>query len=931
MAESWKPTAPGRLFTRSPDWSLTLDGERYELTTAGRRYADHASRLAGVSVDHGFFWSTVVLMAADGSRIDLSGIPNEDARRLEQTVTERIARIRHQEELARLIQTFSAAVDAIVRWARHARDSCVEQRRRRGWLTREFIAKIDADKPREFERMFDEPVVVQRLTEQPQEVRDAVSVWKRPFRELADSINQRHIADELTRSETFLHRVEKSPLTSEQAQAVICFDNRVLLVAAAGSGKTSVMIAKAGYALIKGHFDAEQILLLAFNADAAAELRERIDARLGPMGLPAERILVKTFHSFGLDVIGAATGKRPSLAPWLDSGQDDRALMRIVDRLKDADVAFRTTWDLFRIVFGKGLSQTGAKPAPDGWDREAKREGFRTLNDEVVKSEGERLIADWLFYNGVRYQYERPYEHDTADSSHRQYCPDFYLPDADAYLEHWGLDANGKPPEAFVGYEASMAWKKALHQQHGTRLLETTTAQLYSGKVFEDLPRKLGELGVKVDPNPDRPVPGRAVIEAPRLIRTFRTFLVHVKNNRLDLPTLRSRARDGAAGEFRFRNEMFLQIFEKLWDAWEEELRRDEHIDFEDMLNLATDHIEQGRWKSPFDLVMVDEFQDVSHSRARLLATLVQAPGRHLFAVGDDWQSINRFAGADLSVMTGFESIFGPAEQMNLETTFRCPQALCDVSSAFVQENPKQIRKRVRSARQDVAEPVRIIEAEDGDEDRGIRAAVEARVNEIAREHADPERKPKIFILGRYRRDRQYIPRAFDRHAIEVEFVTIHSSKGLEADHVIIPGMTSATLGFPSQVIDDPALQMALPEGDAYPFAEERRLFYVALTRARSTVTLVTLAHRQSTFITELVRSHNCQVRRLDGTTVDQINCPRCHVGVLVERKSKYGAFFGCTSFPRCRHTQDHPPGSVPTRRRPPNSARQTRAASRQN
>lgn len=232
------------------------------------------------------------------------------------------------------------------------------------------------------------------------------------------------MAEELVASRSFFDNVEKSPLTREQAEAVICCDNRVLLVASAGSGKTSTMVAKAGYALKNRHFEPEHMLLLAFNNDAAAELRERIKARLEPLGLPAERVVAKTFHAFGLDVIGAATGKRPSLAPWVESGRSQEVLLEMVDDIKSVDVLFRVKWDLFRLVFGQDLPTFGKENAnPEAWDKAAGRDGFWTLNNEVVRSRGELLIANWLFYNGVRYVYEGPYKVDTADAQHRQYRP----------------------------------------------------------------------------------------------------------------------------------------------------------------------------------------------------------------------------------------------------------------------------------------------------------------------------------------------------------------------------------------------------------------------------------------------------------------------------------------------------------------------------
>lgn len=168
------------------------------------------------------------------------------------------------------------------------------------------------------------------------------------------------------------------------------------------------------------------------------------------------------------------------------------------------------------------------------------------------------------------------------------------------------------------------------------------------------------------------------------------------------------------------------------------------------MLNLATDCVEQGQWRSPYELVMVDEFQDASLARARLVAGLVNGPDKYLFAVGDDWQSINRFAGADLAVMTDFEQRFGRAVTLKLETTFRCPQSLCDISSTFVQKNPKQLRKAVRSSKSNLADPVHILCVED---DAFIQAAVAMRLNELAQAVTGTVRQTKVLVLGRYLKD----------------------------------------------------------------------------------------------------------------------------------------------------------------------------------
>ncbi|MFC3532318.1 3'-5' exonuclease [Vogesella facilis] len=346
---------------------------------------------------------------------------------------------------------------------------------------------------------------------------------------------------------------------------------------------------------------------------------------------------------------------------------------------------------------------------------------------------------------------------------------------------------------------------------------------------------------------------------------------------------------------------MFINLFEKVWAAWEAKLKRDQCIDYDDMLVLAADCVEKQQEESHYQLVMVDEFQDASQARARLIASLLNGPGKCLFAVGDDWQSINRFAGADLAVMTDFEKKFGRAVTLKLETTFRCPQSLCDISSTFVQKNPKQIKKKVRSSKPNVTDPVRIIQVEDENQ---IRSAVGKRINEISAESPSKGKKIRIYILGRYNKEKIYVPLDYDTSQIEVEFVTVHSSKGLEADHIIIPRVTAETLGFPSRIEDDPVLQLAMPGGDSYEYAEERRLFYVALTRARSSVTLVTLAHKASSFIAELVKDHKLDVYSIDGNEANSELCPVCRDGFLVKKNGRFGLFYGCSRFPRCRHTQ---------------------------
>ncbi|HWK71416.1 MAG TPA: UvrD-helicase domain-containing protein [Burkholderiaceae bacterium] len=880
----WEPSLAGRLFTWAKNWSIQLENDCVRFDTGqGSKHDFAKGQFPLRKVSPGLFWATVHVAQPNGNVAKLKGLPNKAARQLSSTIA--LSRADH----------FLKVIDE---WCGYIRDESKKELKRRGWLSFEFKQRLTATKPAIPSWSFDEPLISKHIQKQSPELKQGVAFWKADLAERLDAWNEKFSAERIISDKEFFDTIEKSPLTEEQAKAVLCFNNRVLLVASAGSGKTSTMVAKAAYAIKNRYFLAENILLLAFNRDAATELQTRLKKRLSAADIPHARMTTKTFHALGLEIIGAATGKKPSLASWIEN--DIAAMQDMVDDLRDQDADFRTGWDIFRLVLAQDLPKFGHEHEDgESWDRTNNRNGFWTLNNEIVKSRGEQLIANWLFYNGVRYQYERPYPQSTADATHSQYHPDFYFPDVDAYLEHWAVDENGNPPEEFEGYREGMAWKRALHQQHQTKLLETTMADLWSGRAFRTLAKDLTALGIELDPNPDREVPGRKPIEYRRLLSTFRSFLTHVKSNRLSIEELRNRLATGMAGHFRYRHELFLRLFEAIWDAWETKLKADDCIDFEDMLGIAADCVEQGRWKSPYALVMVDEFQDTSRARERLVRALLAEPDRCLFAVGDDWQSINRFAGSDLEVMTDFDKAFPGAVTLHLERTFRCPQSLCDISSQFVQKNPKQLRKVVRSTRPDVLNPVtiqRVSRKED------IGAAVEARIQELASQRPSDSKKMSIYVLGRYNMDEEYMPKKLDLPGVEVKFASVHRSKGLEADHIIVPRMTAETLGFPSQVEDDPVLQLAMPNSEDFEHAEERRLFYVALTRTQSSVTLITVACKESPFVLELMREHNLQATSHEGE--DGQLCEVCGDGFLVPRNSKHGKFLGCTNYPRCTNRQ---------------------------
>jgi DNA helicase-4 len=330
------------------------------------------------------------------------------------------------------------------------------------------------------------------------------------------------------------------------------------------------------------------------------------------------------------------------------------------------------------------------------------------------------------------------------------------------------------------------------------------------------------------------------------------------------------------------------------------------------MINQATDLTRKNKPKYKFQYVIIDEFQDISFSRFNLIKEIRDLTGARLICVGDDWQSIYRFAGSDISLFSNFEKNVGKSEILLIEQTFRNSQELINITSNFIQKNSKQIKKNPYSKKGSIEEPVKFVYF---DQD----TVEDTFINEIHR-IIDKYENKRIFVLGRHSFDINDLIKLSSNNRIKyiedtgelkilgienvkIEFLTVHKSKGLEADNVIILNLKNYLYGFPNKMTDDPILSLLLSDEEEYRFAEERRLFYVALTRTKNEVVLF-VPSEESLFVDELLIDNKYLLTSTEGN-LETTNCPYCQTGKLVIRQnsSKATQFLGCSHYPSCNQT----------------------------
>jgi len=661
--------------------------------------------------------------------------------------------------------------------------------------------------------------------------------------------NEEYIKTEKNKYKSLFINAKGKELTDEQKDAAITLEDRNLLIAAAGSGKTETMLFKLKYVLSKESYNPKQILLLAFNKKVREELIKRADL----MGIGLDKNNIHTFHSFGNSVISESGSNKPSVADENFASRFIKNYASVNKKFLDYYIEFVTYYlsDLKEMhdpyaEYNDALERNRYKRAVTG-----KTVPYRTIKNEIVKSYQEAVIANYLYVNGINYEYEKPY----LSRNKKQIVanPDFYYPDINLYHEHFAVDNNGK---SVFGdeYIDNMNRKIKLYKKDKVNFITTTSGMFYSDKLLPHIKKELVARGLKFVPKSVSEInKDLSRIGENKLNELLKNFLSHFKDKQLSIADLENRAKTIKFAYGKKRNLLFLKLFEELYSGYESELKNKNMIDYTDMIIKATESINSGDFVPDYKLIMIDEFQDISDSKfAMVKAVLDKNKDAKLFVVGDDYQAINGFAGANIKYIYDFDKYFKSADygvKTNFLTkTFRCDKGIVDYSSEFIQKNPKQIKKSIVANGDSGEESVIIVSYE---KESDMFADIE--------ETLMGEKNKTVFILNR--KNEAYLKK--DLYAAEIGRLiekfkpknitifndTIHGAKGLEADIVFIVYANKKNI--PSEIASDSILNLVSDTINEYPFAEERRLYYVALTRAKEKVIIYANEKFESPFLSE--------------------------------------------------------------------------------
>lgn len=688
-------------------------------------------------------------------------------------------------------------------------------------------------------------------------------------------------------------------LDDEQREVVLSDEDHTLVIAGAGAGKTTTVAAKVRFLVEKQDVKPEEILVISFTNKAVNELKERINHNLN-ITCP-----ISTFHSIGNSIMNIQEDGRKRI---VDNGYMFNAINRY---LKDTVLRDSELVDKLILFFGSYFTapyegdnlaeyfqfissaefSTIKSNAQDYIQQviDRKTKEVKTLNNEVLRSQEEVNIANFLYLHQIDYEYEPFYQYQILDSN-KPYTPDFVIRQGDkvTYIEHFGITQSGNnnlySASDLEKYKKRINDKVLLHRKHKTDLIYTFSQYNDGADYLVHLKEELLSRGYVLIRRPSEEVYKKIVNSEEtkyivKLVKLICNFISNFKTQGYreeHFDVFKSKTKN-------VRTRLFLDICRTCYLEYQKCLVQDSSTDFEDMINESAELIRKkkiSKERLGYKYIIVDEYQDISRQRYNLIKEISSLCNAKIVAVGDDWQSIYAFSGSILPLFTHFCEEFGYGQELKITRTYRNAQELINIAGSFVQRNTEQIRKSLISNKS-IKNPVIIQTYSDktnkkNDESPkgGVYHFLGEAVNMAIQSILDQNEKQgkrgvaSILLIGRYGFDARNLCNSDDFNydeksksiysvkygrKVKLSFLTAHSSKGLSADNVIIINAKDDIFGFPSQIEDDPVLRLVVTHDDSYNYAEERRLFYVALTRTKNRVFLITPESRPSEFIKELL------------------------------------------------------------------------------
>ena len=722
-----------------------------------------------------------------------------------------------------------------------------------------------------------------------------------------------------------------------------------LVVAGAGAGKTTTVAAKVKYLVDKQGIDPKQILVISFTNKAVNELKQRI---IGDLHIECP---IATFHSTGNAILRKQNLEKLNIADSsklyfvlqkyfretiLKNESTVNNLILFFSSYFDAPYEGKDLNDFFNHIAKANYSTMRSEL--DDFRKEVIDKRSRkavTIQSEVMRSSQEVEIANFLYLNGIDYEYEPMYRYD-IQFSRKPYTPDFRITQdgKEAYIEHFGITQDGKNTlysnDELNAYRHAIEDKISLHKQHGTDLIYTFSSYNDRRPMIDHLNELLVRAGFELRPRSKEEIMEKLVTSEEnryirRLIALVQRFITNFKTNGYTSEDFNRMYHSTQ----NVRTRLFLNICNDCYLEYERYLKENNAVDFQDMINESARilrEVEEMKQKLDFKYVIVDEYQDISRQRFDLVTALRKVTDAKIIAVGDDWQSIYAFSGADITLFTKFEEKMGYAKLLKIVRTYRNSQEVIDIAGSFIQKNTEQIQKSLISPKH-IEDPVIIYTYDSKPKDKNgnnrsgsnysIAHAVEVALEQIIA-YNKAEGKPSnssILLIGRFGFDGDRLEKSglFEYQSrgshlssvkypyLNITFMTAHSSKGLGYDNVVVVNGRNETYGFPSKIEDDPVLSFVVRQDRSIEYAEERRLFYVAMTRTKNRVFFIAPEQNPSEFLLELKHDYKNIVLRgewnEDLTAIPSYKkkCPICGFPMQYRYKSAYGLrLYICTNEP---------------------------------